>query len=222
MLPLFVTVKVTGPAGTVASDSRIVHSDSLALTGAGSPRRAGMAAPRAATRQPGKHAGRDNRFWSHTVFLVLGWHQYRSSGRLLPPAAYSVGNKLVAVRSLLSMGCPRHTRGPVLEPSELERFEAVVLPHLSAAYGLARYLTRNDADADDVVQEAFLRALKYFGGFRGDGASQSRAWLLAIVRNTAHTWRRRHRADAVDDGVRRDGAQRGDRRRAPGIGARQT
>jgi len=94
------------------------------------------------------------------------------------------------------MAAPRHTRGPVLEPSELERFEAVVLPHLSAAYRLARYLTRNDADADDVVQEACLRALKYFGGFRGEGASQSRAWLLAIVRNMAHTWRGRHRADA--------------------------
>jgi RNA polymerase sigma-70 factor (ECF subfamily) len=83
-----------------------------------------------------------------------------------------------------------------LEPSELERFEAVVLPHLSAAYRLARYLTRNDADADDVVQEACLRALKYFGGFRGE-ADQSCAWLLAIVRNTTHTWRRRHRADAA-------------------------
>ena len=94
------------------------------------------------------------------------------------------------------MAAARHTRGPVLEPSELERFEAVVLPHLSAAYRLARYLTRNDADADDVVQEACLRALKYFGGFRGEGASQSRAWLLTIVRNMAHTWRRRHRADA--------------------------
>ena len=82
-----------------------------------------------------------------------------------------------------------------MEPSELERFEAVVLPHLSAARRLARYLTRNDADADDVVQEAFLRALKYFGGFRGE-ADQSCAWLLAIVRNTSHTWRRRHRADA--------------------------
>jgi RNA polymerase sigma-70 factor (ECF subfamily) len=78
-----------------------------------------------------------------------------------------------------------------LEPPELERFEAVVLPHLSAAYRLARYLMRNDSDADDVVQEAFLRALKYFGGFRGEGVSQSRAWLLAIVRNMAHTWRRR-------------------------------
>ena len=94
------------------------------------------------------------------------------------------------------MPAARHTRGPVLEPSELERFEAMVLPHLSAAYRLARYLTRNDADADDVVQEACLRALKYFGGFRGEGASQSRAWLLTIVRNMAHTWRGRHRLDA--------------------------
>jgi RNA polymerase sigma factor (sigma-70 family) len=94
------------------------------------------------------------------------------------------------------MAAARHPRGPVLEPSELERFEALVLPHLSAAYRLARYLTRNDADADDVVQEACLRALKYFGGFRGDGASQCRAWLLTIVRNMAHTWRSRHRADA--------------------------
>ena len=82
-----------------------------------------------------------------------------------------------------------------MEPRELERFEAVVLPHLSAAHRLARYLTQNDADADDVVQEAFLRALKYFGGFRGE-ADQSCAWLLAIVRNTTHSWRRRHRADA--------------------------
>ena len=82
-----------------------------------------------------------------------------------------------------------------MEPKELERFEALVLPHLSAAYRLARYLTRNDADADDVVQDAFLRALKYFGGFRGE-ADQSRAWLLAIVRNTTHTWQRRQGADA--------------------------
>lgn len=82
-----------------------------------------------------------------------------------------------------------------MEPSELERFEAVVLPHLSAAYGLARYLTRNDADAEDIVQEAMLRAFRYFGGFRGDGVTQSRAWVLTIVRNTAHSWRRKRRPE---------------------------
>jgi len=70
-----------------------------------------------------------------------------------------------------------------------------MLPHLSAAYTLARYLTRNDYEADDVVQDAFLRAIKYFGGFRGEGSGASRGWLLAIVRNTAYTWRRRQRAD---------------------------
>jgi RNA polymerase sigma-70 factor (ECF subfamily) len=62
----------------------------------------------------------------------------------------------------------------------------VVLPHLDAAYNLARYLTRNATDADDVVQEAVLRAATYFGGFRG---VNPRAWLLQIVRNTAYASR---------------------------------
>ena len=84
-----------------------------------------------------------------------------------------------------------------MEPNELERFEAVVLPHLDAAYTLARYLMRDDHDAQDVVQDAYLRAVKYFGGFRGEGAGAGRPWLLAIVRNTANTWRHRHRTDAL-------------------------
>ena len=83
-----------------------------------------------------------------------------------------------------------------MSPTELERFEAIVLPHLDAAYTQARHLTRDDHDAQDVVQDAYLRALKYFDGFRG-AAGESRAWLLAIVRTTASTWRRRHRADAL-------------------------
>jgi len=66
-----------------------------------------------------------------------------------------------------------------------------VLPHLDAAYNLARWLTRNDQDAEDVVQEACLRALRFYAGFQGrDG----RAWLLAIVRNTSYSWLRKHRA----------------------------
>jgi len=84
-----------------------------------------------------------------------------------------------------------------LESSALARFEAVVLPHLDAAYTLARYLMRNASDADDVVQDACLRALKYFEGFRGDAATSARSWLLTIVRNTAHSWRKRHRPDAL-------------------------
>jgi RNA polymerase sigma-70 factor (ECF subfamily) len=65
-------------------------------------------------------------------------------------------------------------------------FETVVLPHLDAAYNLARWLTRNPTDAEDVVQEAVLRATTYFAGFRGVNA---RAWLLQIVRNTAYASR---------------------------------
>ena len=57
-----------------------------------------------------------------------------------------------------------------MEPNELERFEAVVLPHLDAAFTLARYLTGDTQDAQDVVQDAALRAVKYFGGFRGADA----------------------------------------------------
>jgi RNA polymerase sigma-70 factor (ECF subfamily) len=69
-------------------------------------------------------------------------------------------------------------------------FERTVLPHLDAAYNLARWLAGNDHDAQDVAQEASLRAFKFFGSFRGDNA---RAWLLSIVRNTFYTWLRKNR-----------------------------
>lgn len=71
------------------------------------------------------------------------------------------------------------------DPKKLHLFEALVLPQLSAAYNLARWLTRNDHDAEDVVQEAYLRAFRFFDGFRGGDA---RAWLLTIVRNTYYSW----------------------------------
>jgi RNA polymerase sigma-70 factor, ECF subfamily len=77
---------------------------------------------------------------------------------------------------------------------EVELFERVVLPHLDDAYALARYLLRDEHDAQDVVQDAVLRAMRYFDGFRqGD----PRAWLLAIVRNCCHTWYRRRRNEGV-------------------------
>jgi len=85
-----------------------------------------------------------------------------------------------------------------LESSELERFEAIVLPHLDAAYTLARYLTSNTLDAQDIVQDASLRALKYFRGFRGTEPKDGRAWLLAIVRNTVRTWRQRRHPESAD------------------------
>ena len=77
------------------------------------------------------------------------------------------------------------------ERSKLERFEESILPHLAAAYNLARWLTRDDRDAEDVVQEAYLRAFRFFGGFRG---GDGRAWLLTIVRNTCYTWLQQNRS----------------------------
>ena len=74
--------------------------------------------------------------------------------------------------------------------TKVASFEEAVLPHLDAAYNLAHWLTRNDADAEDVVQEAYLRAFKFFPGFHG---SDGRAWLLAIVRNACYTWMQRNR-----------------------------
>ena len=62
-------------------------------------------------------------------------------------------------------------------------FEADVLSHVNAAYNLARWLTRNRQDAEDVVQESFMRAFRFFGGCRG---VNTRAWLLGIVRNTCY------------------------------------
>jgi RNA polymerase sigma-70 factor (ECF subfamily) len=74
---------------------------------------------------------------------------------------------------------------------KLASFEEAVLPHFDAAYNLARWLTRNATDAEDVVQESYLRAFKFFGGFHG---ADGRSWLLAIVRNTSYTWMQRNRS----------------------------
>jgi RNA polymerase sigma-70 factor (ECF subfamily) len=73
---------------------------------------------------------------------------------------------------------------------ERERFERALLPHLDAAYNLARWLTRSDHDAEDLVQSAYLRALKFFGTYN---EANGRAWLLTIVRNGCYTWLRQKR-----------------------------
>ena len=70
-------------------------------------------------------------------------------------------------------------------------FEEAVMPHLDAAYNLARWLMRNEDDAQDMVQEAYLRALRFFGGFHGTDA---KAWLLTIVRNTCYTSLKRNKS----------------------------
>jgi len=74
------------------------------------------------------------------------------------------------------------------------RFDEIVLPHLDAAYNLARWLVRNKQDAEDIVQEACLRAFRFFGGFQGGDA---RAWLLKIVRNTSYTFLEKNRPVAL-------------------------
>ncbi len=76
------------------------------------------------------------------------------------------------------------------EQDKLARVEQCIRPHMDGAYNLARWLAGNDPDAQDVVQEAFLRAFKFFGGFRG---GNSRSWLLRIVRNSFYDWLRQHR-----------------------------
>jgi RNA polymerase sigma-70 factor (ECF subfamily) len=78
----------------------------------------------------------------------------------------------------------------VLEQEERKRFEECVLPHLDAAFNLARWLLRSREDAEDVAQEAMLRAYRFFGGYR---AGDARAWLLQIVRNCCYTWLQKKR-----------------------------
>jgi len=82
------------------------------------------------------------------------------------------------------MGEQKRGAGPV------GTFEQVVLPHMDAAYNLARWLVRNTSDAEDMVQEAYLRAFKFFGGYQGGDA---RAWVLKIVRNTCYSFFEKNR-----------------------------
>jgi RNA polymerase sigma-70 factor, ECF subfamily len=84
---------------------------------------------------------------------------------------------------------------PAIAPGIAQSFDAVVLPHLDAAYRLARWLMRDEHDAEDVVQEACLRAFRYFGSFSG---GDGRAWFLRIVRNACYGWHR-HGAQAPTD-----------------------
>src|SRR2546426_5178383 len=85
----------------------------------------------------------------------------------------------------------KHQERDAAQENKLASFEETMLPHMDAAHNLARWLLRNEQDAQDVVQEAFLRAFKSFGGFHG---SNGRAWLLTIVRNTSYTLLKKNRA----------------------------
>jgi len=112
----------------------------------------------------------------------------------------SVGKSALGIKKWKQQSCTKEgctQNFSVVQDERLQphnsraRFEQVVLPHLSAAYNLARWLTRNDHDAEDVVQEAYVRAWKFFGSFHG---GESRAWLLTIVRHTCYTWLQHNRA----------------------------
>ena len=81
-----------------------------------------------------------------------------------------------------------------MEADERRRFEHVTLPHLDAAYNLARWLTQDEHAAEDVVQEAYLRAARYFASFRG---GDGRPWLLGVVRRVAFDWLTKHRGHAT-------------------------
>jgi RNA polymerase sigma factor (sigma-70 family) len=89
-------------------------------------------------------------------------------------------------------------------PERVGRFEAATLPHLDAAYNLARWLLHDDQSAQDVVQEAYLRGLQYFDSFRGGDA---RPWLLGIVRNCCYSWlkKRGHQVAQLEFDEERDG-----------------
>ena len=91
-------------------------------------------------------------------------------------------------------GTDTPTRLKSLEKGKLTQFDQSILPHMNAAYNLARWLTRNEDDAEDMVQEAYLRAFKFFNTFHGlDG----RSWLLSIVRNVCYTWLQQNRAQEL-------------------------
>jgi RNA polymerase sigma factor (sigma-70 family) len=100
------------------------------------------------------------------------------------------GNKMRQVAVYLMSSGVEGKDLDVLDLQERARFEQLVLPHLDAAFNLARWILRGRADAEDVAQEAMLRAFRFFRGFHGGDV---RAWLLQIVRNNCYTWLEKNR-----------------------------
>jgi RNA polymerase sigma-70 factor, ECF subfamily len=112
---------------------------------------------------------------------------YSTRGKFFLP---EVRNKMQLFKVLVSEDKNEDTCD-VLQPLERHRFEQLVLPHLDSAFNLARWLLRSPTDAEDVVQEAVLRAYRFFDGFHG---TEARAWLLQIVRNCCHSWLQKNRS----------------------------
>lgn len=121
---------------------------------------------------------------------------YRPWGGFIPAPA-------IPARTGIKPGGRRYSMQEARLTDRTRRFEAAVLPHLDAAFNLARWLLRDDQGARDVVQEAYLRAFRFFDGFYGGDA---RPWLLAIVRNACYTWLRDrgHEPEQVEFDEERD------------------
>src|SRR5207248_11138646 len=121
------------------------------------------------------------------------WSQKWYHSAIAPPqdAAATAGNIPAAAAVLWGMSASS------LDEGGQARFEQAVLPQLDAAYNLARWLTRNGSDAEDVVQDACERALKYFGAFRGGDA---KAWFLTVVRHACYDWLKRNRPAEIVPG----------------------
>lgn len=118
------------------------------------------------------------------------------------PAYSSGGRKKTGIKRRTVTSC-RKKEHLSLSTDRTRQFEAAALPHLDAAWNLARWLLRDDQLADDAVQEAYLRAFRFFGGLRGESA---RPWLLGIVRNACYDWMRQNRqlADQLEFDELRD------------------
>jgi RNA polymerase sigma factor (sigma-70 family) len=87
---------------------------------------------------------------------------------------------------------PRVTNVRTMDPArKIALFEQTVIPHLNAAYNLSRWLTRDSQDAEDIVQQSYLKAFRSFETFQGNNIDEARAWLLTVVRNTCFTWLRK-------------------------------
>jgi RNA polymerase sigma factor (sigma-70 family) len=94
----------------------------------------------------------------------------------------------------------RLTTVRTMDPArKLALFEQTVIPHLNAAYNLSRWLTRNSQDAEDLVQQSYLKAFSSFETFQGNGIDEARAWLLTVVRNTCFTWLRKNGAQPLTE-----------------------
>jgi RNA polymerase sigma factor (sigma-70 family) len=136
----------------------------------------------------------------HSNDCLLPWFDPSATADGTDPAGCEASNEHSGIKSTARRSLLREDSNSLSDQSKVVRFEAIALPHLAAAYNLARWLLHSENDAEDVVQEALLRAFKSFSGYYG---GNSRSWLLTIVRNTCFTWLQQNRvlqnSEPIDD-----------------------